>query len=452
MYLARTIDSDLETWYASLPRKPLVLRGARQTGKSTSVRVFGQSKPLYVELNLERFADRRLAVESRTPEEFLQALLLRLNAASLPEGTVLFLDEIQEVPQAIGWLRWFFEERPGIAVVAAGSLMDVRMRETGFSFPVGRVTFATLHPLSFSEFLTATGREARHAYLKEMAAMLLVIPEAVHLEYLDLLGTYLLVGGMPEAVVRHLADGGLAGARRVHADLLQAFAEDVQKYPGKSNSVELALRHMKNHYGLRFKYERFAPQGHSRALREALDTLEGAMLLHRALPTSSVSLPLAEKSKAAPKLIPLDVGMALSDVGLSPSEVQGMPLEDLMGGRLAECFVGTQLKALSPSPGPLYFWVRESSRASAEVDFLLPHYPVCFPVEVKSGTSGTLKSLHQYLSRSGCSTGLRLYSGNVRDQNLEVVMDGKPLRYRLLSLPLYLAGYLSEVTSSLRSR
>ena len=449
MYLERNIDSELTGWYASIPRKPLVLRGARQTGKSTSVRTFGQSKRLYVEVNLERFADRRLVTDSRTPEEFLQALQFRQNVASLPKGTLLFLDEVQEAPQAIGWLRWFFEERPDLAVVAAGSLMAVRMREGGFSFPVGRVTFATLRPLSFAEFLLATGQGMRDSFLTEAAVTLRPVPAAIHNECLDLLRTYLLVGGMPEAVARHGSDGGLVGSRQVHSDLLQAFAEDVQKYPGKSSVAELALHHAKNHYGLRFKYERFAPQAHSRVMREALDTLEGAMLIQRALPTSSTSAPLVEKAKAAPKLVPLDVGLALSEFGLSPSEIRSVPLEDLMGGRFAECLVGQQLIARSKAADPLYFWVRESSRASAEVDFLLPCHPACVPLEVKSGRSGTLKSMHQFLQRAKGQTGIRLYSGNVLDQDLEVITNGRPLRYRLVSLPLYLASYLPEVLESL---
>lgn len=446
MYLPRSIDSELEAWYASEHRKPLVLRGARQVGKSTSVRAFGRSKPLYIEVNLERFSDARLVADSRTPDEFLLALQLRNNIESFPKGTVLFLDEVQDAAKVVSWLRWFYEERSDLAVVAAGSLMDVRMRAQGFSFPVGRVTFAYLHPLSFVEFLSAIGQDLRRRFLQDAAASLRPIPESIHGELLELLKTYILVGGMPEAVVQHLGDGGLAGARRVHLDLLQAFSEDVQKYPGNQAAVEQALRNLKNHYGLRFKYERFSAQGNSRTMRDALDILEGAMLVHRALPTSSLRPPLDEKSRSAAKLLPLDIGLALSDFGLSPTEVQSVPLEDLLGGRFAECYVGQQLKAGLRAGDPLYFWVRESSNASAELDFLLPRYPTAVPIEVKSGKSGTLKSLHQFLKRSEGRVGLRLSSGNLLDQEQEVMMEGEPFKYRLVSLPLYLAPYLQEMS------
>jgi hypothetical protein len=449
MYLNRTMDAELEAWYESSPRKPLILRGARQTGKSTSVRAFGRTKPLFLEVSLERFSDARLASESRTPDEFLQALLLRSNLSSFPPGTVLFLDEIQEEPKAIGWLRWFFEDRPELAVIAAGSLLEVRMKSRGFGFPVGRVTFASMYPLSFPEFLEATQQEQRVGFLRDVVSSPRRIPEAIHQEFLDLLRTYIVVGGMPESVSRYVTEGGFAGPRRVHEDLIQAFSQDVQKYPNSPRYTELALRYMKNHYGLRFKYERFAPEGQSRQMREALDSLEGAMLLHRALPTSSVVPPLIEKVKAAPKLIPLDVGLALSDFGLSPTELATMPLEDLLGGRFAECFVGQQLRISASAAWPLYFWVRESSRASAEVDFLLVKHPVCIPVEVKSGTSGTLKSMHQYLWRSGGKTGIRLDSGNVSDRQLEIKMTDGVLCYRLISLPLYLASFLPDLVESL---
>ena len=445
MYVPRHLDRVLAEWYRGAARKPLVIRGARQTGKSTSVREFGSRAPCFVELNLERFDDLALTRGVKDAEQLLEALRVRDNIPRFPDDTVLFIDEIQENPDVIAWLRFLFEDHPEIAVVATGSLLDVKMRGEGFSFPVGRVSFRRLGPFSFFEFLEAAGKSQLVGTLRRSLAALEGPATAIHQVASRQFGKYLVVGGMPEAVSRFVDVGSVAAAAEVHRDLRQAFAEDIQKYAKKTAVVEAAFASLRQHYGTRFKYENFVPGRKSVEMQDALGLLEAAMIIHRALPSASRKLPIVDKPRVAPKLIPLDVGLALADFGLPVGELDKVPPEELLGGRFAECAVGQQLLS-SPSGDPerLHFWVRDKASGSAEVDFLLPTGSGLVPLEVKSGKSGSLKSLHQFLYRAGGTLGLRLYSGEMADEAHEVAVQGDRLRYRLLSLPLYLAEGLVE--------
>ena len=446
-YLPRTIDRALADWYAAAHRKPLVVRGARQTGKSTSVRHFaGRSAPCFLELNLERFEDLRLVKEARSADELLLALRSRENVVAFPRDSVLFIDEIQESPRVISWLRFLHEEHHELAVVVAGSLLEVRLRASGFPFPVGRVSFQRMGPLSFFEFLRARKKSVLADLLDDSVRQLTALPAPVHAQAMDQLHDYIVVGGMPEAVSRYLASGSTVAAVEVHQELRQALAEDIQKYPSDTDCMEEAFANLRHHYGLRFKYSQFVPGRRTVEMQDVLRNLEAAMVIHRVLPSDSLSLPICEKARAAPKLLPLDVGMALSDYGLPHRELNRLPFEDLLSGRFAECFVGQQLLAgPMATDGRLYFWVRQDPRRSAELDFLLPGGDGPLPVEVKSGSSGTLRSLHQFLKRSGRPMGVRLYSGPLKDEDQQTTIDGSSLRYRLLSLPLYLAGALHSL-------
>jgi uncharacterized protein len=441
-YFPRKLDSTLALWAEAQDRKPLVLRGARQTGKSSSVRELGRRFELFLELNLERFADLALVRSCRSPEDLLKALAARYNVARFPERTLLFLDEIQESPEAIQWLRFFHEDHPGLSVIAAGSLLDVRLQERGFSFPVGRVTFRTLRPLSFREFLLALGKDVLADGLRAGEIPGADLIPALHEQALPLLRDYLFVGGMPEAVARWADSGNPAAVRQVQADLVQAFAEDIQKYRSgvAASDLEAAFAHLPHHYGLRFRYENFAPGYRSQKMKDALAKLEAAQLITRAWPTSSLNLPLAERARSAPKLLPLDVGLAAHTLGTGFRALETEPLERLLSGRLAELFAGQQLlTGPDTAAEPLFFWVNESASSSAETDYLLPGpgYPV--PIEVKSAASGALKSLHQFLRRAGRSVGIRLHTGLFADERHQVRMPDGTLHYRLLSLPLYLA-------------
>lgn len=445
MYLPRSIDPVLSAWSASDDRKPLVLRGARQTGKTSTVRQLGASYDLFLELNLERYQDLALVRSARSAEELLTALAVRENLAALPARTLLFLDEVQESPEAIEWLRFFREDHPELAVVAAGSLMEVRLQEKGFSFPVGRVTFRTLRPMTYMEFLYAADSGVLAGHIVSAARDGAELPRPLHDRGLATLRDYLRVGGMPEAVVAWLSGRGEAGVRRVHSDLTQALAEDLQKYRGIRDLayLEAAFDNLRHHYGRRFKYENFAPGYRSQLMKSALGKLEAAMLITRAWPTSSREVPFVIKPRAAPKLLPLDTALALFATGLDTFELRDAPIEGLLDGRVAEMFVGQELIAAQEPDQALHFWVRESTRAAAEVDFLLARHGRPLPVEVKAGVSGTLKSLHQFLWRSRLSEGVRLHSGSFALEHHTVRMPDGDMSYTLKSMPLFMAGHVS---------
>ena len=450
MYISRHVDRVLELWWRDPGRKPLILRGARQTGKTTTIREFGRKCTVFLELNLEKRADRAMVQSSTDTNDLLAALATRHNLASFPANTLLFIDEIQESPEAVQWLRFFKEEHPGLGVIAAGSLLEVRLQERGFSFPVGRVTFRTMRPLSYLEFLRAVDKDVLAARLVDDLLALRPSPPPLHDQALLLLRDHLLVGGMPEAVMKWVETGLIGTVRRVHADLMQALAEDFQKYRGVREAgldhLEAAFVNAKHHHGQRFKYENFAPGFKSRAMNTAIGRLEGAMLMSRVWPTSSFETPCRIRSRAAPKLLPLDTGLALHELGMSPDVLRSLPLERVLDGRLAEMFVGLQLQVEQPRRQDLlYFWVRDSSRGGAEVDYLLPSGRKLIPLEVKSGLQGTLKSLHQFLRRSGRSLGIRLCPREFSLEDASVRTHDGELEYRLMTIPLYLAEKVGDL-------
>jgi len=445
-YHGRAIDAELQRWSEGKGRKPLVLRGARQTGKTAAIRQLGRGFDLYLELNLERLDDRRLVEASERPGDLLDALCLRANVPRLPPRTLLFLDEVQASPRAVALLRYLYEDLPDLHVVAAGSLLEVRLQDRDLAFPVGRVTFRYLRPFSFFEFLGAVGRDQLAARLEAAARGQAPLSEALHQESLALLRDYLWVGGMPEAVARWADERSAASVRQVHTDLRQAFSEDLQKYEvGRGQRhLELAFGHLPHHYGQRFKYERFAPTGGSAAMKGALSALERAMIVRLALPTSDLRHPLHTRARAAPKLLPLDVGLALADLGVPLPELRTAPLDGLLDGRVAEILVGQLVlsRRMQADP-PLYFWVSDGA-GDAELDYLLAGPADALPVEVKAGRQGSLRSMHQYLWRSKQRLGVRLYAGPMLEEPGSVQMPDGELRYTLRSWPLYLAEMLEQ--------
>ena len=253
---------------------------------------------------------------------------------------------------------------------------------------------------------------------------------------------------MPEAVKEWVERRAVVGVRQIHNDLLQAFAEDFHKYRGVRSlaPLEASFLHLHHHYGLRFKYESFAPGFRSHQVKTALTRLEGAMLCRQVWPTSDRDPPIKKKARAAPKLLPLDIGLAMTTVGVPFQILQRTNPDELLDGRMAESVVGqlilsTQIRERRE----MYFWVRQSSRANAEIDFLVETPAGLMPIEVKSGKAGTLKSLHQYLWRSEKTIGIRLWSGQTANERHWLTTPDGKRPYRLISLPLYAAEMLPEL-------
>ncbi|MBI5882749.1 MAG: ATP-binding protein [Elusimicrobia bacterium] len=449
----RNIEQHLVEWRQRPGRKPLVLRGARQTGKTTLVRRFAKGFDTFVELNLEKDAIRRLFSEVKDIKAVIESIEGVCNRRIVAGRTLLFIDEIQNSVPAIKLLRFFHEEAPELHVIAAGSLLEVRMRAEGWSFPVGRVEFLYLYPASFDEFLRARGEDVLLESLKRMRAGG-ETPQPIHERLCELLLDYMIVGGMPEAVAGFAANASFKTARDCHEALSASFKEDFDKY-----SRGAGTEHLKSVWdrvpfeaGNRIKYSRLAGEDvRSREVSAAFDILHEAMLVERIFPTTRAEPPLVPKPKTAPKAQFLDIGLCAHAVGLTRDHLRDRLVSSGFSGGFAEVLAGQELLAAGARQrGPLFFWVREEKGSSSELDFLAAAGSRILPVEVKSGSQGSLKSLHQFLRRSGTDLGIRLYNGPLRlDHHTVALPDGYELRYRLLSVPLYLTFRLTDLCAGI---
>ncbi|MBI2335203.1 MAG: ATP-binding protein [Deltaproteobacteria bacterium] len=444
----RKIEAELHNWKNKQRRKPLIIRGARQTGKTTLIRKFARQFKNFVELNLEKDSTSKIFANIRDAKETIQSIEGIVNRRIIPGETLLFLDEIQNSISAIKMLRYFYEEMPGLHIISAGSLLEVRMKKEGWSFPVGRVEFLYLYPVSFYEFLSAIGEDIiLGSVLKCDLNFPLLKP--LHDKLLSLLADYMFVGGMPEAVNQYISDRNLLSVRKYHGTLFSSFKEDFAKYSSTSEVEYLKLVWDKLPFetGKRIKYSKLAgSSAKSRDISKAFDILHEAMLVERIFPTTCTMPPLIKKEKSAPKSIFLDIGLCTYVANLTKDQISERLMSPMFGGGLFEEFVGQEFLADdSSNRKSFYFWVREEKGTSSELDFLLQSGEEIVPVEIKSGSHGSLKSLHQFLARSSRNLGVRIWSGQLMKENHKVILhNGKSLQYELLSLPFYLVPRLKE--------
>jgi predicted AAA+ superfamily ATPase len=445
----REIEKELKEWKNKPDRKPLVLRGARQTGKTTLIRKFSGEFKYFVELNLEKDAAKKIFSEIRDIKEIVQSIEGLKNIKIVPGETLLFLDEIQNSINAIRILRYFYEEIPSLHVIAAGSLLEVRMKKEGWSFPVGRVEFLYLYPVSFKEFLTVLGEGVLLEKLSGCSVSA-PVPVPIHEKALNLLASYLIVGGMPEAVKAFLATEKFNAAREIHEMLNSTFKEDFARY-SKKNEVEylkLVWDQLPCQIGKRIKYTKIAPvPAASKQISGAFDILHEAMLAERVYPSTAVSLPPIKKAKAAPKAIMLDIGLCAHVLNLAKDLILEKLINPVFEGGMFEGLVGQEILCLdAKARHPLFFWIREEKGASSELDYLITVFNRLVPLEVKAGSQGSLKSLHQFLSLSGQKLGVRVYNRQLRlDQHRVTLPTGETIEYKLLSLPFYLVFRIREL-------
>ena len=437
----RAIQKELELWLSGPHRKPLILRGARQVGKTTAVRMFARQFVQFLSFNLERKEDRDLFERDQPFDTLVQALFFARKCSVSEPSTLIFIDEIQNSEKAISALRYFYEEVPDIAVIAAGSLLEVMIDTYRSSFPVGRVEYAYMHPLTFREFLVARGESVA---LEAFDAV--PLPEYAHSTLRALFHEYVLLGGMPEVVQYRIEQNELSGISAIYESLLSSYIDDAGKYASGRSAFQV-LRHTIEtaplESAMRVRFQGFGNSAYrSREVGEALRTLERAMLLYLLYPVTGYELPLLPDRKRSPRLQFLDVGLMNYKAGLQASLLEVEDLNDLYRGRIAEQIVGQELLARSTRGlEPPSFWVRDKNQSQAEVDFIVPFNGRVIPVEVKSGSTGRLRSLHQYVARSGCTVAVRLYAGPLRIDSL-ATPDGHS--FRLLSLPYFLAAQIED--------
>jgi len=446
---------DLHTlyrWLQSKQRKPLVIRGARQVGKTWLVRQLAVlSKKKLVELNFERRPNLVSLFHTNDPHKILLAIEAALNITIEPEQSILFLDEIQAAPHIFAKLRWFAEELPALAVVAAGSLLEFVLGKHDFSMPVGRISYLHLEPISFQEFILATGYEKLLAFL-EHYQLSDKIPQAIHERLWELIGEYLIVGGMP-AVVNSWAEAkSLAKISEIQHDLLATYRDDFTKYSSKINHerLEEVLIATPKLLGQKFKYVAVNPDVQASSIKIALNLLCKAHLCYKVNGCAGNSIPLAAEIKSKIfKVILLDIGLvcALQDLSL-PNILRFRDLQLANQGKLAEQLVGQMLRTVRPSyiEPTLYYWAREQKGSAAEIDYLFQYQGEIIPIEVKAGSTGTLKSLHLFMALKNLKTAIRINADYPSITNVQTkTYTNQQVTYQLISIPMYLTEQIDRL-------
>lgn len=436
----RNIISKLEAWKQDKKHKPLILRGARQVGKTTVVNEFGSQFDNYLYFNLERNENAKL-FEMEIPLDDLVNMLYASVGKVKKEGTTLvFIDEIQNSPKTIALLRYFYEQRPDLYVIAAGSLLE-NLVDVKVSFPVGRVQYLALRPCSFSEFLGAIGKNNLLAVLSQKAEYTV----AFHEQLMHLFNQYTIVGGMPEAVQQYAETQDVIGIEDVYETLVQAYKDDSEKYV-RGNKLTDVVRFVLS-YGWAFSGEtitlgNFANSGYkSREVGEAFRLLEKAMLLELIYPVSSTQLPIIPETKRMPKLIWFDTGLVNYQAGIRKEIIGSTDMVDSWRGHIAEQITAQELLTLDDRVGQhRSFWAKPNN--GAEVDFIFAHNSKLYPIEVKSGTNAHLRSLQVFMDSSGVNIAIRIWSKPYSVDKVKTI-HGK--EFSLINLPFYLIGNLRSV-------
>jgi len=457
--MKRDAVQSLALWLNSPRRKPLVLRGARQVGKSTLVRLLAEQEKLPLwEVNLERHPNLKATFLQMDTVQILRELSLILRKPVGDAPGILFLDEIQAIPEALAALRYFHEERPDLPVVAAGSLLEFALSDMKASMPVGRIEFHHLGPLSFEEFLLAAEGDVTRQALREWSWEQ-PWSATLHQRLLARMRDFLAVGGMPEATSAFVQDGDFAQVINIQRSITETYREDFSKYAlgAQAEKVRKLFDVAPGFLGQKLRWSRVNPAWKSVDQRKAFDQLARAGVLFPVHHCDGTGLPLdATRDDGVFKLLHLDVGLVQNALGGF-----AMPLEQFQQGRfinegpLAEQFVGQHLRHSPDGLRPeLHYWLREGKSGNAEVDFLVAVDDLVVPVEVKSGSAGSMRSLHQFMALRGGHFAVRFDLNPPSRQRIRTEIDTtlgrRAVDYELLSLPLALAGRLPDLVRPCR--
>jgi predicted AAA+ superfamily ATPase len=437
MYHKRQIDSHLIKWKDDPARKPLMLRGARQVGKSSAVRNLAAQFGHFVEVNFEENPNlKSLFTADLNPQRITENLSIFFGKPIVPGQTLLFFDEIQGCPSAISSLRFFYEKMPELHVIAAGSLLEFALHSLP-SYGVGRVRSVFMFPFSFDEFLEALG-EQRLLEAKQNADFKNPLPDLLHQKLLDFLKIFMLTGGMPEAVAAYTQTRRMLDAQRILDDLYIALRADFTKYKNTVPPARLVevFESVAQQAGGKFMFSKASSTANHGQIKEALDLLIMAGWVLPVTHTAANGIPPgAETDPKKRKMLLLDTGFFQRILGLDLTEFLFDPASMLINkGAVAEQFWGLEyLKYGSPYTAPaLYYWHRESPNANAEVDYIIQQGTDLLPVEVKASGKGGMQSLRLFLREKDKPFGYRF--------SLENFSEYEDIR----SLPLYAVSNLEK--------
>jgi len=443
MKIKRKIESELLRWKNSENRKPVMLRGARQVGKTFIVNHFAKNFDHFIDINLERPRERELFTGFNTGRELVERILLYKGSRCDTGHALLFVDEIQHSADAIRALRYLYEDVKELSVIAAGSLLEIFSKQEGFSFPVGRVKNLYLYPVNFLEYL-----ETKNPLLAEKLLNLDLTEEIPHHTLLlEEFREYAFVGGMPEALAGYLETGSYSMIREIYDSIFMGYLEDVEKYSNiaKAKYLTHTIDRAPLYAGQRITYEKFGESSYrSREMKEAFDVLERALIVYRARPSISTQIPIIEKMRKAPKLFFLDVGLTNYRIGFKEFFSNDQALDKVYQGKIAEQVAVQEIISQTYTSPSLQFWIRE--KGAAEIDLLHPFKEFVIPIEIKSGKTGKLKSLNLFMETCNHPYAVRVYSGKNRIDRIQLA-SGKI--YYLYSIPYYLLPKLDEVCKRL---
>lgn len=415
--MKRIIDYYLLHWKAYQLRKPLILRGARQIGKTFAVRQLGTTFESFVEVNFDERPDLKVIfAHNLQPLRIIQELSLQLGQSIIPGKTLLFFDEIQQVPQALAALRYFYEMMPELHVIAAGSLLDFAIAQHGL--PVGRVQSLYMYPCSFLEYLVATGDAL---VVKEILQHDLQTPmfASVHEKILRSLGDYLALGGMPAVIQAWITTKESFDCQIIHQLIIDTYQQDFEKYARvqQIKYVEKVFRAVSLQLGQKFRFHQIEGEYRKRELAPALDLLVTAGLAYQVFYATGQGFPLGFQTNPLDyKVISLDPGLNQAQLKLNISQWFTHGSQEFINkGALVEAFVGQEFLKYSTArmKHDLYYWHKDSAPAQTKVDYVFAIQEQIVPVAVKSGDGRTLKSMHNFLATHPSSSyGIRFSTQN----------------------------------------
>jgi predicted AAA+ superfamily ATPase len=456
--------TELKQWAEKAVPKPLILRGARQVGKSTLVQLLAKEIGYeLIEVNLEKKNVNQFNNEGDfSVEKTLQEIEI-ITRKKIPDNALLFLDEIQAQPSALNALRYFYEDRPGLRVIAAGSLLEVAIRQSEFGMPVGRVEYYYLGPMTFCEFLLAKGEDVLVEQIGKID--LYNLPSlSLHNRAIELLREYYFIGGMPEVVKNYVSDGDFVNAREIQNNLIQTYKDDIPKYSRNQDYKHAlsVLNYCSHKLGKKVIYSHISKGVHSSKLREAIELLSLANIIYKTCHNTCSGFPLSVGvDEEVFKLYFIDVGLYNCTLDLEWSDLYSLsPDQLLIKGNIAEQFVSQHLAFRYPKKelSQLYYWLRDGKSNAAEVDFVLSHKSHLYPLEVKSGSSGRLKSLWQLVSDKNLKYALRadLSMRNKAyakiSQSVITATGTKQISCELVGIPLYAIENLNNILSQLNEK
>ena len=426
IYFLRKNDRELLDWSKNPDRKVLLLRGARQVGKSSAVKHLAKTFKYFVEVNFE---DKRnvhtFFEQSLSPQEICEQLSFFYKIPIIPGKTLLFFDEIQSCLPALSKLRYFYEQYPELHLIAAGSLLEFALEEIP-SFGVGRIRSLFMFPFTFEEFLCALGESMLvDAYRK--ATPQKPLQEPIHQQLVLRLKTFLIVGGMPEAVAQYIKTQDLQHSQNVLNDITISLKTDFAKYKKRIPALRIneVFESVARQAEGKFIYERAAIQVTNAQVKQALDLLVMAGLVYPITHTAANGIPLgAEINPKFQRFIMIDTGLFQHILKMDAAQIIiSNDFQNVNRGALAEIFVGLELIKNSSCYNPisLYFWQREKRQSNAQVDYLIQQGEQILPIEVKSGTQGAMQSLRIFMNEKNINKGIRTSLENFAQyENIDV--------------------------------